>query len=95
MYLYAFIRRSGVSNCLITCSRRYSRDLPQGKKFALMVHEMCAIICSQAMPVLHGCVFYRTHISNALSSTNDSEICFPRYFVSPPPLRKFSYNATG
>ena len=45
-------------------------------------------------PVLQGCVFPRvycmyprTHIPNALSSTSHSEICFPGYFVSPPRRR--------
>ena len=33
MYLYVFIRREGVLNCLITGLGRYSRDLPQGVSY--------------------------------------------------------------
>ena len=47
------------------------------------------------MHVSKSLLFPRTHIPNALSPTSHSEICFSEYFVSPPPLRKFSYNATS
>ena len=52
-----FIRRGGVLNCLITGSTWYSRNLPQGghhiKKFALVVHEMFAIICLRCQYIIH------------------------------------------
>ena len=37
------------------------------------------------MSVSPSLLFPRTHIPNAFSSTSHSEICFPVYFVSPPP----------
>ena len=76
-------------------SRRCTRAVPllQGCMFPRVYCFPEFIVSQPTYP--QGCVFPRTHTPNALSSTSHSEICFPGYFVSPPPLRKFSYNTTG